>query len=254
MTPLEIAKYLIDEVTKTTALKGTKDDIIDAVGEPVYGTGRQRRGKHQVALACIVEGCDEPVRARGWCNRHYVRYVKHGHPLGGGRKRPGKGEVRAFIDAALLVDHDDCIRWPYARNGNGYGQFNLEGVNTLVHRFVCEAVNGPPPTPSSLSAHLCGMGHEGCMSPRHLAWKSPQGNSADQVRHGAAIRGGRVGSAKLTEEQVIEIRRKLLKGTNQRQIATAYGMSQSTISMIASGRNWGWLSANSSPGSSGRAA
>jgi hypothetical protein len=33
MTPLEIAKYLIDEVTKTTARKGTKDDLVNAVAK-----------------------------------------------------------------------------------------------------------------------------------------------------------------------------------------------------------------------------
>lgn len=29
---------------------------------------------------CSVEGCEKPVRARGWCGRHYVRWLKHGDP------------------------------------------------------------------------------------------------------------------------------------------------------------------------------
>lgn len=29
---------------------------------------------------CTVEGCDRPMRARGWCTRHYQRWQRHGDP------------------------------------------------------------------------------------------------------------------------------------------------------------------------------
>lgn len=34
---------------------------------------------------CSIEGCEGSVSARGWCNRHYLRWRNHGNPLGGGR-------------------------------------------------------------------------------------------------------------------------------------------------------------------------
>lgn len=29
---------------------------------------------------CSISGCERPVQARGWCQRHYVRWWKHGDP------------------------------------------------------------------------------------------------------------------------------------------------------------------------------
>lgn len=31
---------------------------------------------------CSIDGCDRPVRARGWCGLHYQRWKAHGNPLG----------------------------------------------------------------------------------------------------------------------------------------------------------------------------
>ncbi len=31
-------------------------------------------------VVCSIEGCDAPVQARGWCNRHYLRWWRHGDP------------------------------------------------------------------------------------------------------------------------------------------------------------------------------
>jgi hypothetical protein len=30
---------------------------------------------------CKIDGCDDPVRARGWCNKHWTRWWKYGDPL-----------------------------------------------------------------------------------------------------------------------------------------------------------------------------
>jgi 5-methylcytosine-specific restriction endonuclease McrA len=38
---------------------------------------------------CAVEGCDEPVRTREWCNAHYQRWAKYGDPTTT-RKRVGR--------------------------------------------------------------------------------------------------------------------------------------------------------------------
>lgn len=67
MTPLEIAKYLIDEVTKTTALKGTKDDVIDAVaklcGKEFPDTARETLEK-AIDLANDILGKDYDFKIR----------------------------------------------------------------------------------------------------------------------------------------------------------------------------------------------
>jgi hypothetical protein len=34
-----------------------------------------------MAGSCAVDGCDCPVLARGWCRRHYRRWLNHGDPM-----------------------------------------------------------------------------------------------------------------------------------------------------------------------------
>lgn len=63
----------------------------------------------------------------------------------------------------------------------------------------------------------------------------------DAARHeriSRIVRGERHGMVKLTEAQVREIRDKLRSGSTRSALAPEYGVSRTTISMIASGRNW----------------
>jgi hypothetical protein len=43
--------------------------------------------QNQPSPTCSIEGCDRPVRARGWCSPHLQRWYVHGDPLGGGPPR-----------------------------------------------------------------------------------------------------------------------------------------------------------------------
>lgn len=42
-------------------------------------------------LVCSIEECANPARYRGWCNAHYVRWQRHGDPLGSNRRPPQVG-------------------------------------------------------------------------------------------------------------------------------------------------------------------
>jgi hypothetical protein len=109
-----------------------------------------------------------------------------------------------------------------------------------VHRLVCEYVNGAAPTPRHHAAHSCGNGHLGCVTPRHLSWKTPSENADDKLVHGTAQRGEKHAHAKLTENQVRIIRE--LKGTaSQTTLAERFGVSPTTIGQIHNRRVWGWL-------------
>jgi hypothetical protein len=34
-----------------------------------------------IVRTCSIEGCDKPFKAHGWCQMHYVRFIRHGDPL-----------------------------------------------------------------------------------------------------------------------------------------------------------------------------
>jgi hypothetical protein len=187
---------------------------------------------------CSIEGCDKPVKARGWCNPHWKRWNRHGDPLKGSTQQ---GAPLSFIlGVPLDMENGDCIRWPYATLPNGYGHLWIDGVDTLANRFMCERVNGPAPTPNHHAAHTCGKGHEGCIHPRHLEWKTPAENAADKLIHGTHGRGERCPTSKLTESQVREIL--ALKGKMLgREVAELYGVTRWAIFDIWRRRVWAWL-------------
>jgi HNH endonuclease len=115
----------------------------------------------------------------------------------------------------------DCWIWVRARYPNGYGRVaDGSGGCTYAHRVYYEQANGPIPSGLQID-HLCCIPQ--CVNPEHLEAVTPATN----------VRRGR--NAKLTEEQVAEIRGSDLK---QVELARRYGVSQSQVSRIKKGRSW----------------
>ena len=52
------------------------------------------------ATVCAIEDCDQPVHARGWCDKHYWRWLHYGDPLHlDGRSRPSAAAIAASVQA-----------------------------------------------------------------------------------------------------------------------------------------------------------
>lgn len=187
---------------------------------------------------CSVSDCDKPSKTRGWCIAHYTRWLRYGSA--DKIQKPSNGEVqRYFRDVALAYEGDECLFWPFSRGKKGYGHINGRKSN-VASRVVCEEANGPPPTPEHHAAHSCGHGHLGCVTKRHLSWKTPMQNKADELAHGTRNSGERNGQSRLTAAQVLEIRG--LVGTmSQVRIAEIYGVHQVQISKISKREVWAWL-------------
>lgn len=152
-----------------------------------------------------------------------------------------KGEPYQWILAHLDYDRDDCLIWPYADDGHGYAQFNHKGKQTKVHRFICIEVNGLPPEFNSEAAHSCGNGNKKCVNPKHLRWATPVENQWDRLDHGTHNRGERCGTHKLVREDVLAVVTLLDSGSSHQSIADYFGVHRCTITDIAKGKNWSWL-------------
>lgn len=107
--------------------------------------------------------------------------------------------------------------------------------------MVCEEIHGPSPTENHDAAHTCGKGYLGCVSPKHIVWKTKAENQADRLIHGTHNRGEKSGNSKLTEKQVEEIRS--LEGSmSQAKIAEKFSISGCSVSKIINKKAWAWLS------------
>jgi hypothetical protein len=191
---------------------------------------------------CSIPDCGKTVRvkSRGWCNAHWIRWSRYGDPLLGQRPRDA---AYNFIQK-VAVPHKDktaCLIWTFTKTGDGYGRLGLNGERVAAHRFVCEAVNGKPPTPNHEAAHSCGNGHIGCVNPHHLSWKTRSENFADKLLHDTHNRGERNGHASITEAQARKVLS--LKGRASRvEISRITGVTPTNVTHIHKGNSWRWLS------------
>ena len=123
---------------------------------------------------------------------------------------------------------------------NGYAQVILyrDGRRQRfgVHQLVALAFLGPKPSPLHQVAHLDGQRLNNHVS--NLAWLLPIENNAHKDLHGTRLRGSQIHSAKLVEAQVVLIRQALAVGIRQCVLAQTYGVSDSTVSLIARAKTW----------------
>jgi hypothetical protein len=182
---------------------------------------------------CSIDGCKKPYRAAGFCNTHYEQKRRTGTPIPTRNHAPF-GASQQFIETAADYKGDDCIFWPFGKNSAGYAHINSSEGTRLVHRQICEKINGLPPTPDHKAAHSCGNGHLACIAPKHLIWKTHADNMVDMIVHRRSQLGCKNIKAKLTYEQVVEIKR--LAGLfSARKRACIFGVSSSTINRIDCG-------------------
>ena len=118
---------------------------------------------------------------------------------------------------------------------------NMEYMTVTVHRLVTEAFHGPP------GQYLGDSGKVVNREVRHingvktdnravnLAWATRSENRFAAARRGDLPRGERAWNAKLTEDAVRDIRRSPRSG---RELATHYGVSESTVRSARHRRTW----------------
>lgn len=106
--------------------------------------------------------------------------------------------------------------------------------NKLVHRLVAEAFLGM--SNGQQVAHWNGIKTDNRIE--NLRYVSQKENSADAIRLGEISKGEKHCKAKLTIKEVKEIRTLVAFGIPQRAIATAYGITQSTLWASISGKSW----------------
>ena len=143
--------------------------------------------------------------------------------------------------AFLGAGPDDCWEWRAAKDSYGYGEISkgAHGSGILrAHRVSWELTNGPIPKGMCILHHC---DNPACVNPAHLFLGTIEDNNHDMASKGRSTRGEKSSNARLTEQDVYEIRRMLNRGILQRVVAKKYGVSQRAISDIKTGETWNWL-------------
>lgn len=129
-----------------------------------------------------------------------------------------------------------CWEWTSSKNPKGYGQFWLTGGGrSLAHRYSYRFFFGEIQD-GLLVCHTCD--NTSCVRPDHLFIGTQMDNMHDASVKNRVEKGEERPDAKLTPEDVYEIRTMIASGIGQRAIASRFGVCQQLISHINIGKNW----------------
>jgi hypothetical protein len=124
-------------------------------------------------------------------------------------------------------------------NGRGYHRITLsingDRRDSYAHRLVCEAYHGPCPTGLECR-HL--DGNRSNNKPGNLQWATRRENEAAKVGHGTLMRGETHYAAQLTDEIVIEARRRVARGEPLEDVSRSFGLSRIVLGCAVRGDTW----------------
>lgn len=111
----------------------------------------------------------------------------------------------------------------------------MGGRNHLAHRLSYDMHKGSIPSDMCV-CHKCD--NPKCVHPDHLFLGTKADNSADKCTKGrqSRLKGAANGQSKLTDTDVRAIRQ--AEGVTQGALASKYGVHQSLISLVKSGKIW----------------
>jgi len=137
---------------------------------------------------------------------------------------------------------NECWPWLAGLFARGYGAFKVvvgpreyrQIHASRISLFLATGNNGD----GLLACHTCD--NPICCNPSHLFWGTPLDNERDKWKKGR--QANRFGDAnpyaKLNSVAVLEIRNRVALGETQAALAKEYGVNQSTVSCVCSGRTW----------------
>lgn len=108
-----------------------------------------------------------------------------------------------------------------------------------IHYLVCTAFHGPRPTAKHEAAHIDGNSHNNIAE--NLVWATKRENENHKIKHGTILRGEDHGRAKLTEDDVLAIRRMITDGATTAETARAFEISWQSVHLIKQRKSWTWL-------------
>ena len=130
-----------------------------------------------------------------------------------------------------------CWLWTAGLDKSGYAVISENNRQTKVHRLIYKTLCGSIPN-GLLVCHRCDV--RSCINPEHLFLGTHADNTNDMYAKGRGVdrKGIKHPLAKLSSENVLEIRNMVRAGNSQSSVAKKFSVSKSTISGICSQGRW----------------
>ena len=145
------------------------------------------------------------------------------------------GQVRS-----LKFGKTRCLKQKPTGSNQAYRAVELwkdrKGKPFYVHILVLESFYGPAPNKGMEANHINGIKHDNKHS--NLEWVTSAGNKKHAVEHGLYPVRDQCSWAKLTEGDVITIKRMRLLGLSQQAIANQFNISRRHVGRILDGTRW----------------
>lgn len=134
----------------------------------------------------------------------------------------------------------ECWLWTGARKHGNYGHLSLNGRFVGAHRVAYFLVHGIDPQALAVCHHC---DNPPCVRPDHLFLGTIRDNHQDMIQKGRQAlpprRAGEAnGQARLTADDIKQIRALYAAGDRQKSIARRFGISRSQVGNIVRGECW----------------
>jgi len=197
---------------------------------------------------CSVSGCTNKYRSIGLCGTHWKINKKYGTPTplcwcG----EPAQTQVGNYAPSLLCKSHtlterfwgyvdvkteDECWEWTGTKTAANYGLIWWNDGLQYAHRLSLE-MDGRPVPERWHACHTCD--NPPCVNPNHLFVGTPKDNAQDKVAKGRHVFGENHPNAKLSDTDVLEIRKLVSEGMFQSDISRKYGLNISYVSELVAG-------------------
>jgi DNA-binding transcriptional regulator YiaG len=195
--------------------------------------------------ACSISGCPNKYRSIGLCSSHWKIFKKYGSavPLcfcgelaqtnGGNRGASllckSHTLLERFWQNVDVKSDSECWEWNATKTAAGYGVLYWNNENTYAHRLSIE-ISGRTIPDGFHACHKCD--NPSCVNPKHLFAGTAADNMKDKMSKNRQVYGEKHYNSKLSNHDIINIRKLLKQGVSQSDLALQFNVGQDHISRI----------------------
>jgi len=181
----------------------------------------------------ICSECGKPAKGLGFCSKHYQNFKR----LGKAKANQNKcNSVDDFLREIHTLESGEsgCKLWKRGTDKDGYGYYAIDGITYGAHRLLYK-LSFPGEYSGMVVMHICD--NPKCCNIEHLRIGTPSQNTYDMIKKSRNVRGERVGTSRLSEAQVLDIR-STYHFKSATELAQEYGVCKQTICNVLNGATY----------------